>query len=201
MTDLLTVDASEPTPQTSPFRVAHGPDSWPRRQLPDGGRGADDRADPRDRRELDDVAGGDARPGRALHGDRSRPAGPRTVGQAPWRLLAGRLRQRHPRSAGRAGPGTRHPGRPLPRRRRGHAVRLPVPGVGRTVGAGRLGRAGQGGQPAPQSGHPARRRVRAPLLLHRRIREAAEWPGSHGPSGGLATRATPWPRCGAATPP
>ena len=57
---------------------------------------------------------------------------------------------------------TRHPGRPLPRRRCGHAVRLPVPGVGRTVGAGCVGRAGQGGQPASQGGDPARRRVRAP---------------------------------------
>ena len=45
----------------------------------------------------------------------------------------------------RARQGTLHPGRPLPGRRRGHAVRLPVPRAGRTTGTGRLGRSGQGG--------------------------------------------------------
>ena len=53
---------------------------------------------------------------------------------------------------------TGHRGRPLARRRRGHAVRLPVSRALRAAGAGQRGRCGPRGQPRPAG----RSRCRAP---------------------------------------
>ena len=64
---------------------------------------------------------------RDAHRDRARPARPRRVRQAARRLLARRVRERHPRPARRARPRPRDGRRALARRRRRDAVRLPVP--------------------------------------------------------------------------
>ena len=57
-----------------------------------------------------------------------------------------RLRQRHARPAERARHRPRHRGRSLARRRRGDAVRLPVPAIGRPADPGRRRRRDQGRQ-------------------------------------------------------
>ena len=83
---------------TLQFRTIHGY----RRAFRVAGSGSGDPADPRHRRQLHDVEhrADQARP--AVHRHRARPARPRQVRQAARRLLGGRLRQRHARSAQRA---------------------------------------------------------------------------------------------------
>ena len=114
--------------------------------------------------------------GPPLHRDRARPARPRRVGQAARRLQRRRLRQRHARPAHRARHRPGHRRRAQLRRRRGDAVRLPVPRAHRAADPGRLrrprprGHAGDPGDhharlppgdgPADAARHPARRRGR-----------------------------------------
>ena len=92
----------------------------------------------------------------ALHGDRPRPAGPRGEREAARRLLRRRLRQRDARPAHRPRDRQGHRGRAQLRRRRGDAVRLPVPRAHRADDPGRAGRPGPRGQPRHPGDHAAR---------------------------------------------
>ena len=99
------------------------------------------------------------RPRPQAHRHRARPPGPRRLRQAARRLLRGRLRQRHARPARRPRHRPGDPGRSLARRRRRHAVRLPVPRADRTAGPGSA-------RAAPAARCPrccARRRCPAPI--------------------------------------
>ena len=115
-------------------------------RVPDRRVGSRDPADPRHRRQLHDVEQRAVQARSAVHRHRARPAGPREVRQAARRLLGGRLRQRHARPAQRARHRAGHRGRPLARRRRGHAIRLPVPAIGGPADPGRRRRRDQGRQ-------------------------------------------------------
>ncbi|GES40578.1 hypothetical protein RAJCM14343_5869 [Rhodococcus aetherivorans] len=83
-----------------PARTGHGDaDGLPHHprvpsRVPDCRRGACAAADPRDRRQLLDLAGGHPAPGPQVHGHRTGPARPRPLRQAPQRLLGRRVRQR-----------------------------------------------------------------------------------------------------------
>ena len=70
--------------------------------------------------------------------------------------------------------GYRH--RSLARRWRRHAICLPVSRACVTTCACCVGRTRQRGQPVAQGSDPAGAEYVLPLLLHRRIREASEWP-------------------------
>ena len=126
----------------------------------------------------------------ALHRDRARPARARPVRQAARRLQRRRLRQRHARPAHRAGHRQGDRGRPQLRRRRGDAVRLPVPRAHRAAGAGRAPAASAPRSP-PRSGRsprPASTRSMGVLTLPGRA------PRSHGRAALLSrsrARATP----------
>ena len=128
------------------------------RALSDGGLRPAGRAHPRHHVERRHLGGRDARPLPRAHGDRARPAGPRRVGQAARRLLARRLRERRARPARGARARPRHDRRPLARRRRGDAVRLPVPRAHRAARA-RLVAAGWGARSTSCCAPP---RCRAP---------------------------------------
>ena len=119
----------------------------PPRRLPDRRRGTADRPPPRDHLDLGRLARDDGAACRALHGRRPRPARPRALGQAPWRLLAGRLRQRRAGPARRPRLRERDGGGPLVGGRHRASVRVPVPGVLRAAGARLQRRARQGGPP------------------------------------------------------
>ena len=96
--------------------------------------------------------------GPALHRDRARPARPRQLRQAPRRLQRRRLRERDARPAERPGHRPGHRGRAQPRRRRGDAVRLPVPRAHRAARAGRPRRL----RPRGDAGDPRRHHAGLP---------------------------------------
>ena len=100
------------------------------------------------------------------------------VGQTPWRLLARRPRQHAARPDGRARARASHGRRPVARGRRGHAVRVSVPGALRAPGPGGQRRTGPGGHVLPPDADRARIRVGLSALLHAAAARRRE-PGRH----------------------
>ena len=131
------------------------------RQLPDRRQRPCAAAAARDRELVGDVGARRAAAQQALHADRARPHGPRPVGHAARRLLAGRPRQRGARHRHGARPRARDRRRALARRRHRDAVRLPVPGAHGSPRARLQRRARPRGALRPAGRLAAGRRLRA----------------------------------------
>ena len=129
--------------------------------------------------------------------DRPGPPRARSLGEAAGRLLGGGLRQRHARPPERAGGRPGHGRRAFARRRRGGAVRLPVPRPLRAPGAGGQRGSGPHGQPAAARGRGARRRgPDAAPRPRRRSAAPAAWAQGSCASSTRRSAATPrrsWP--------
>ena len=122
--------------------------------------------------------------------------GPRALGEATGRLLGGGLRQRHARPPERAGGRPGHRRRAFAGRRRGGAVRLPVPRSLRAAGPGGQRGSGPDGQPAAARGRRAGHRSAHAVSRPAAVRSPAAWAPSCCASSTPRSGATPrrsWP--------
>ena len=169
-----------PHPPRGP--VPHDPQ--PPARLRHGGQRPRAAAPARARLRPHHVGAGHRRPRQAVHRHRPRPAGPWPLGQAARRLQRGRLRQRRARPADGAGHRPGHRRGPQLRRRRGDAVRLPVPRAHRATDPGLTRWPRVRGHPDHPRRHAARLRAGD---------ERADAPGRTPPRQGRHAR-TPAPR-------
>jgi len=168
------------------------------RVLPLGGGRSGARAGPRDHLHVGHVVPRRPLSGGALHRHRPRSTRPRRVGQAAWRLLAARVRERDPRPAVCTRPPVGDIRRAFAGRRHRDAARVPVPRALRAVGSGEQRRAGSRHHRVAARRQPAGLGAGAPAGGRR----AGRWrrPGGRPPAGHRRPARPHRPRRGPARP-